>query len=210
MISFTLGILASFLIGDLLHRYGASAEISRKFVHVATCLMIAAFPLFGIGYRELMLIVAGSFIAIAALRNTVLLRAIMAVERKSYGDLMLPLSVLVIAAANFAYPAMLGAYLVLGISDALASLIGRAYGRRRYTTFGHAKSYVGSAAFFLSAWAILMSTALYAGLSPVAALSTGLGVAAVLTLVEACSHQGVDNLFVPVVAAIGLHVLLPG
>ncbi len=209
MILFVLGIIACCLLGDLLHRCGASAEVSRKSVHVSTCLLISALPLFNIGNRELLLIAAGCLVAVALLRRTVLMRSIMAVERQSYGDLMLPLSVILVAAAGFAYPAVLGAYLVLGISDTLASLVGRAYGRRRYTMFGHAKSYVGSAAFFLSAIAILISVALFAGMTPAAALLTAVGVSAALTLVEAFSHKGVDNFFVPLLAAISLQSLLP-
>jgi phytol kinase len=209
MILFVLGIVACCLFGDVVHRCGASAEVSRKSVHVSTCLLIAAFPLFGIDYHQLLLIALGSFIALALLRRTVLMRAVMAVERTSYGDLMLPLSVVAVAAIGVSYPAFLAAYLVLCISDTLASLIGNAYGQRRYTLLGHAKSYIGSAAFFLSALAILGSVAMYTGPAPVAALLIGIAVSAALTLVEAFSHKGVDNFFVPVTAVLLLQPLLP-
>lgn len=209
MILFVLGIIACCLFGDIVQRFGASAEVSRKSVHVSTCLLIAAFPLFGIDHHQLLLIAVGSAIALALLRRTVLMRSVMSVERTSYGDLMLPLSVAAVAAIGFSYPAFLAAYLVLCISDTLASFVGTAYGRRRYTLFGHAKSYVGSVAFFLSALAILWPTAQFAGLPPMAALLTGIAVSAVLTLVEAFSHKGVDNFFVPVFAVISLQSLLP-
>jgi len=208
MIAFVLCILACFLLGDLLHRFRASAEASRKSVHVSTCLTIAAYPLFGIGHRELLIIAIGSFVAIALLRRTVLMRAIMAVERTSWGDLMLPLSVAIAALIGFSYPALLGAYLVLGISDALASLVGRAWGRRRYRLLGHAKSYVGSSAFLVSAWLLLAGVAVFAGLAPAKAVLVAAAVAAGLTLVEACSHKGVDNLLVPLAAAGALQPLL--
>ena len=64
-------------------------------------------------------------------------------------------------------------------------------------------------AFFLSAVAILVSVALVAGLPPGPALLTGFAVGVALTLVEAFSHKGVDNFFVPLVAAISLQPLLP-
>ncbi len=209
MILFVLGIIGCCVFGDIVHRCGASAEISRKAVHVSTCLLICAFPLFGIDQHQLLLIAAGSFVALALLRRTVLMRSVMAVQRTSYGDLMLPLSVAAVAAIGVPYPAFLAAYLVLCISDTLASLIGSAYGRRRYTLLGHAKSYVGSAAFFLSAWVIVGASALFAGVPPAPALLTAGAVSAALTLVEALSHQGVDNLFVPVIAAILLQPCLP-
>ncbi|WP_064747766.1 diacylglycerol/polyprenol kinase family protein [Lysobacter antibioticus] len=208
MIGFTLAILACFLLGDLVRRFGAPAEVSRKSVHVSSCLVIAAFPLFGIGYRELFWIAAGSFAAIALLRGTVLLRSIMGVERQSYGDLLLPLSLMVATSLDLSYPAFVAAYLVLGISDALAGVIGETYGRRRYTLFGHAKSYAGSAAFFLSGLAILVPAALWMGLPPAAALSVAMALGAALTLIEAFSHKGTDNLFLPLIAAISLQSLL--
>lgn len=208
MIAFTVCILVCFLLGDLLHRFGASAEVSRKSVHITTCLAIAAYPLFGIGQQGLWWVGAVSFIAIALLRRTVLMRAIMAVERTSWGDLMLPLSLMITTSLGFSYPALLGAYLVLGISDALASLIGRAWGRRRYTLLGHTKSYVGSTAFFVSACVLLVAVGLFAGLAPTRAVMVAAAVAAGLTVIEACSHKGVDNLLVPLAAAGALHTLL--
>lgn len=224
MILFVLGIAASILLGDILHRCGASAEVSRKSVHVSSCALIAAFPLFGIGYRELVWIAAGSVVAIALLRKTVVLRAVMAVERTSYGDVMLPFSVAVVSALALAfaahaasasafsfeatYPAFLAAYLVLGISDTCASLFGRAYGQRRYTRLGKGKSYVGSAAFFVSAWLVICAVAMLAGQPRASAVLIAATIGAVLTMVEALSHKGMDNLFVPVVAAVSLHPLL--
>lgn len=208
MILFVLGIVACCLFGDIVQRCGASAEVSRKSVHVSTCLLIAAFPLFGISHHQLLLIAVGSFVALALLRRTVLMRAVMSVKRTSYGDLMLPLSVAAVAAIGFTYSAFLAAYLVLCISDTLASLVGTAYGRRRYTLLGHTKSYVGSVAFLLSGLAIVWPVSVFAGLPPVAALLTGIAVSAILTLVEALSHKGVDNFFVPVVAVISLQPLL--
>lgn len=221
MMLFVLGIAASILLGDILHRCGASAEISRKSVHVGSCALIAAFPVFGIGYRELGWIAVGSFVGIALLRNTFVLRAVMAVERKSWGDLMLPLSVAIVStlalsvqtAADSAlrpeatYPAFLAAYLVLGISDTSASLLGSAYGRRRYTGLGRGKSYLGSAAFFLSACAVILVVALFSGRSPSSATIAAASTAAVLTVVEAFSHKGMDNLSVPLVASVSLYWL---
>ena len=208
MIGFVLAILACFLLGDLVRRGGAPAEVSRKSVHVSSCLVVAAFPLFGIGYRELFWIAAGSFAAIALLRGTVLLRSIMGVQRKSYGDLLLPLSLMVAASIGLSYPAFAAAYLVLGISDALAGVIGEAYGRRRYTLFGHAKSYAGSAAFFLSGLAILVPAGLWMGQPIATALLVALALGAALTLIEAFSHQGTDNLLLPLIAAVSLQTLL--
>ena len=56
MILFAVVILVCFVFGDLMHRRGASAEVSRKSVHISTCLAIAVFPLFDMDHRELLLI----------------------------------------------------------------------------------------------------------------------------------------------------------
>lgn len=208
MIAFLLCILASFLVGDLLHRRGASAELSRKSVHVCSCLLICAYPAFGIDERTLFRIAIGSALALSLLRGSVLMRAIMSVERESYGDLLLPASVAIATAIGVSYPAFFAAYLVLGISDALAGLVGRAYGCRRYCLLGHAKTYLGSTAFFLSGLAILTAVGLWLGLAPLAALIIGGVVGAALTLIEACCHKGLDNLCVPLATALSLQAWL--
>lgn len=94
--------------------------------------------------------------------------------------------------------------------DALAAIIGRRWGKRRYTVAGGTRSWEGSLAMFLaSATAMFLTLALVpgSGLSPLSApiglglcLAAALGGALVATVAEAFSPSGTDNLSVPLLA----------
>ena len=80
------------------------------------------------------------------------LPSIHSVNRKTYGEIFLPLGVVVCALTflpekviNFQY-----GILIMGISDALASLWGERYGRHIFMVMGHKKSIEGSLMFFIS------------------------------------------------------------
>src|SRR6187399_2695748 len=124
MLAFIASLVACFVLGELLHFARMSAELSRKSVHLGTCLLIAFYPRFGVNTQQLGLVAMGFLLALAALRKNRVLRAIHAVERRSWGDLLLPLSVFVLACSGASRHAIFGAYLVLGVADAAASVIG--------------------------------------------------------------------------------------
>lgn len=94
--------------------------------------------------------------------------------------------------------------------DALAAIIGKAWGRHRYTIAGGTRSWEGSLAMFAaSAVAMLLVLLLVPGsaLSPLAAplglpvaVSAALVAAALATAAEAISPIGTDNISVPLVS----------
>src|SRR5262245_58137787 len=108
-------------------------------------------------------------------------------------------------------PIAVAGAMALTWGDALAALIGRRWGRRRYRLGASGRSWEGSAVMFIaSAIAIFLALTLLpaSALSPYAP-SIGIGralLAALLgagaaTLAEAASPRGTDNLSVPLVAA---------
>lgn len=208
MMLFLLGISLSFVLGDILLRLGLNTELCRKSVHVSACAVIAAFPVFGLGYPDLVGIALLSTTTLLLLRRTALLRSILSVERKSYGELMMPLSVLVVALIGVSYHAFLVAYIILGLSDTLASLVGQRYGTARYVFAGYAKSYLGSLAFLASCLLVCLAClAVFDALS-MRALGWSVLISVGLTVVEALSHKGTDNFLVPVLAAISMEAVL--
>jgi dolichol kinase len=98
----------------------------------------------------------------------------------------------------FAIPAAAAGMGFIILGDTAAALVGRRYGRHK---FSH-KSYEGSLAFFVSA-------ALWAFILPDVPLSWGLAAAALATAVEATSGLIDDNVSVPLVSAAFLH-FVPG
>lgn len=208
MIMFTLAIMACFVAGDLVKAQGASPEWTRKFVHLGACLCIALYPYFGMSRHQLAVIAAGFSVFLYLCRGTWVTRSIAYVERQSFGEVMMPVSVVIVCLLDVNYLVFLCAYLVLGLSDSLASLLGQRFGVTPLPLLRHRKTYVGSAAFFLSCTVILVSAAWMAGVLswPLALLFVLLG--AVLTLMEAVSQKGADNLSVPLASVLGMTLAL--
>ncbi len=188
----------------------ASAETLRKIGHVAAGLMAAAFPLF-LTFNEIA--IAGVLLstAAAAAINLNLFRSVRRVERTTYGEILFPLSITVVA---LLFPNQLlytYAILVLALADAFASIIGVMYGHRKFSLFGSHKSYLGSVTFFTVAMAtgvvliMALTSTMYLG-----AFAASIVAAVVLTLVEAASSKGADNLTVPLVAASLLWLMQSG
>ncbi len=137
--------------------------------------------------------------------NTGLGTTLHGVERKSYGELLLALSV------GFIFYFSVGKIVlyvlpiaVLTLSDAAAALIGTRYGRKHFAVEAGTKSLEGVAMFFMVTWILGMVLLLMTDIGRVNVVLLSLVIAAFGALVEADSWRGFDNLFVPV----GIHLFL--
>ncbi|WP_129630402.1 diacylglycerol/polyprenol kinase family protein [Candidatus Oscillochloris fontis] len=109
----------------------------------------------------------------------------------------------------------LAATMAMTWGDALAAIIGKRIGKHRYTVIGGTRSYEGSLVMFLvSCTAMFLSLLLIPGsfLSPTAqplgfglSLLASLVTALVVTLAEGISPHGMDNISVPILAALSLY-----
>ena len=116
------------------------------------------------------------------------------VKRKTYGELLLPLGILLAyILANGSIAKYLASVLILAISDPLAGIAGDI--SKRILTYG-------SIAFFISALSILLITFRFEQLIVV------VFIALMVTLVERISSYGTDNLTVPLASSILLRLLL--
>ena len=112
---------------------------------------------------------------------------------------------------------ILPAIMAMTWGDAMASLIGKYFGRHKFSFRGLEKSVEGSAAMLvfstLAIWITLLVlqhfnlTVHLAGLNGLYLLGKSLIVAAILTGVEAVSPFGTDNLFVPLIGASLLYLI---
>ncbi|MBD3638567.1 MAG: phosphatidate cytidylyltransferase [Crocinitomicaceae bacterium] len=219
--------LILFTIGELLyHKLKLPAEITRKFVHMGTGVICLTFPFF-LGSHWSVLVLTISFFAILLVSIKFnLLKSINSVDRKTGGSFIFPV---VIYLTFWAYSIFglgdmdatgldwkntaigremfYGAtvyyflpILILSISDPMAALIGKKWPVGKYKIFGCTKTFMGSAAFFLSALALSIIFMMPLATSPEYGMLIALCIAFSTTLVEAICHRGIDNLLIPLTA----------
>lgn len=182
-------------------RFKPPAELSRKAVHITGGLGCLLFPfLIGSPWVVCILSLMFSLIFFVGQKSGWLL-SLSSVDRKSKGSEYYPFAI------SFIFYISQGrlwlyftSVLILTVSDAAAALIGKKFGKIKYTVVNdEKKSLEGSLVFFLITWAI--TTALLSALIPLPLIQSVLCafiVAVLLTGIEAVSVGGTDNIFVPV------------
>jgi phytol kinase len=191
---------ALLIAAELWSRLGTpKPEWTRKLVHLGGGI-IGLFLPWLIESPLVVFILTASLSALFVIGGrTGLLRSVHGVARKSRGSEYYPLAiwlVFVIAAERPAF--YLAGVLVLALADAFAALIGSRYGAMRYEVEDEFKSVEGSVVFFFVAFmAIHLPLLLLTGLPRAVCVLSALLVAMLVTLFEAISLEGTDNLFVP-------------
>lgn len=114
-------------------------------------------------------------------------------------------------------PIAAAAVMAMTVGDALAAIVGRTFGARPYQAFGHTRTWEGTlamvlgsfVAMFLTLW-LLPGSALSpqsAVLGPAAAAIMSFFAMVLASLAESVSPAGIDNLTVPLAAALALVLL---
>lgn len=191
-----------FIVVELLaKRLHPPDEATRKLSHILAGVGASLLP-FVLSFAEIALLGALFVPAVYVSMKSNIFRSVHAVRRTTYGELYFPLA---ISACAILFPdKLLFIYgiLVIGVSDALASLLGRRYGRKQFRTPEGSKSYVGSSVFFASTFIIGFSLILsFTNASFLSDALWSLLLAVSLTVIEARASRGLDNLFVPVSAS---------
>ena len=176
----------------VVRRASVGSEGTRRIAHVAACaysVWIHSFLSTG-----QFIAVAGSFVALMAGSKLLhVLRSIHGTRRRTWGEVYMPLGLLVGAAiAGGNTGAFVAAAVILGVADVAAGLVGDARG-------SESKTWWGTAAFAFVAIVVLIA------LGRGVLLGVVLGVA--LALVERVSPWGTDNVTIPVAAAAAIVAL---
>lgn len=189
----------------LRRRLGYGSGFTRKVIHIGVGMMSWALPfLFDTPWP--FVVAALLFAAINLLDWRFGFFAAMASsDRSNLGTVYFPLAAAAVALLFWSRPPlMVAALMPLTWGDGIAPVVGKAFGRHRYTVFGHERTLQGSAGFFLAG---LLFTWLALWLIPGPPhidVAVSLAVAAVImvstTLVEAISLWGLDNLTITAAA----------
>ncbi|WP_170551463.1 hypothetical protein [Ruegeria atlantica] len=200
------------VIRHLAKAAGLNAEVQRKLMHVSTGLFALLLPWIFSDRWPVYMLIAATMLVMLVLRLPRFSKGLGAtlhgVERTSYGDFLLALSVglcFLLAGNNLLFYILPIA--VLTLADAAAALAGTAYGTRRFIVEDGEKSVEGSVVFFVVTMLIAIVCFLFmTALPPANTLMLCIMVAAFGTLVEAQSWRGFDNLFLPLGLLIFLSV----
>jgi phytol kinase len=193
-----LGLLGA---GELAsRRLKLDPEISRKLVHLCSGVVAAFLPYF-MEFKSVVILAALFIPFMLASRKVGLFPAVHRVERSTLGEIYFPLGVGLAAALVPVRGPYVYGILVMGIADALASIVGQRYGRRSYRALGSRKTFLGSAVFYLAAALIGVAVMGALGAHPPALLIVPVLLAVPLTLIEAALGGGTDNAVLPLAAA---------
>ena len=194
------GFLLIFVAAELWRRYGdPPVEWSRKFVHFTGGLLVLAFPWIFTSRWTVLVLVSVFAGLIWGTRRAGLLMSVHGVSRKSEGGLFYPLAVVILFTLAYDQPVFyLISTLALIVSDTAAALLGSAYGRTRYDVEQDRRSIEGSASFFLATFlAVQLPLLLMTEIDRSVCVLVAVQVALVVTLFEAVSLHGSDNLLIP-------------
>lgn len=193
-------------------------EVVRKLLHVGMGLAVLGFPWLFDAVWPVLLVIVLSLVLLAAVRFLSGLRAQLGsvlggVARKSLGEFYFAVSVaaLFVLSRGLPYENILYCVplLVLALADAVAALIGVAYGQIQYVTVDGRKSAEGSTAFFLAAFfSVHVPLLLATDVGRTETLLIALIVGFLIMLFEAIAWRGLDNLFIPLVCFLMLKIYL--
>jgi len=175
-------------------------EWTRKLVHLGGGLIGLSLPWL-VESPLVVLLLTASLSALFVLgERWNFLKSLHKVERKTRGSEYYPLAIWLVFVLAADRPWLyLSAVLVLAVADAFAALIGSRYGRHRYEVEDEFKSVEGSAVFFVIAFiAVCVPMLLMTDLPRAVCVLSALLVSALVTIFEAISLRGTDNLFVPI------------
>ena len=193
--------LVVFAAAEVWRRAGSPPpEWTRKLVHFGGGVICLGLP-WMVRSHWTVLVLGALFAAIIVVsRRFGLLSSIHGVERKSEGGLYFPVSVYLMFVLASGRPVFyLISILALVVSDALAALVGTTYGRLRFRVEGDRRSVEGSAVFFLSTFlAVHLPLLLLTPMDRAASVLVAVQLSLLVTLLEAISLEGNDNLIVPV------------
>jgi phytol kinase len=202
------GIFIILQIGEWFYRRKLlKGEYLRKFVHISSACFIASWPWL-ISWNWIILIGLAMLSVVILNHQRRTLHMDGNVQRKTYGGMLLAVSVIICALLTHEKLFFMLAMLQMGLADGLAAVAGEYYKKGRYKIFGYTKSIPGTITFWI------VSTVVFAAVAPFAHEIIGYdnyiwvvaGLPAVLAVAENLSVEGFDNLTVPIMTILALRL----
>jgi len=202
------------LLSEILWRKKiVKGERARKFIHILAGAWIAFWPEY-LSFRTIALLGIAAIVLLIISRLTHLFHAIYAVKRRTYGELLFAVAIVLCALAGQEQWVFSVSILLMALADGGAAVAGRFWGiKNQYFVFGLSslrKSVAGTCAFIVFAY-VSIAIGWFLGGSEVirenmivVLLLLPIGAAAI----ENVTPFGLDNLFTPLFATLLLNSLL--
>jgi uncharacterized protein (TIGR00297 family) len=189
-------LLTTIIVKFLTEKNLIHQETGRKTLHF-TAIMSCAYVVYFTRLRlELAWIFLGfSILLLFIAHQNILLPS----TRKSYGIGLFPLAFGIMLFSNLPLNCVLFGMVTLGISDALAGVVGEQFAEKKLTFLHEQKSWLGFFAFYISTIIIGYS---FIGFTPLLLI-----LALVPALSELFSFRGSDNLTVPILSGIWMFII---
>jgi len=171
-----------------------NSDLTRKIAHIISGI-ITFFTPFYLTKWEIFSIGIIFFFLLILTKRFKLIPSIHSVQRKTLGEMYFPLAIAISALLFLPFDVIAFQFgiLILGISDAVAALVGLRFGKHSYKILGNKKSLEGSLAFFITSCLIMLG--LIGNFN-----YNFLFIVFLLTFVEFALVFGLDNLILPVLA----------
>ncbi len=194
------------VLAELLRRMKLiQGEVARKFVHITVGTFVATW-LFFMPLEEVRLICLAFLVVVLIDRRLKIFKSVHSVKRKTIGDIMFPLGIILTTFITSSPWIFAAAILHLSLGDGFAAIFGQHFQPKfAYSILKQKKSFIGSGVF------LMISAAITAGFlfgAPPDMYASALPILIMLpvgaTLLESLSLFGVDNVTVPVFVALML------
>lgn len=195
-------IFLALVISELLWRKKiTSPETSRKLVHIVSGVVVAFLP-FYTSYRAIAILSLLFGFVLFLSSKFKIFKSIKQVKRRSVGEYMFALVILILALISPEPYIFMIAMLNLALGDGLAALIGEKFGKsNRYKILNNQKSIIGSSTFLLASLLILFMAI---NLNYLDFKFPLLFLPLILLTAENFFSKGVDNLVIPIIVVVFL------
>ena len=187
-------------------------EYGRKLVHTTMGLYVASWP-YLLPMHTIAYIACAAFATLVVSKKIQLFHAIHDVPRITYGEMLYPLGVLLVALLAQQPWIFTTSLLFISVADSAAAVFGKKYGvnsRYVYRVFGAKKSVVGTLAYVLAAYVCVTASLLYGDKSLLLAnrLAVFVSIPLFTAFLEAVSPYGLDNITVPLAVVVIMNALV--
>ncbi len=189
-------LLTTILVKLSIVKYNIHRETGRKILHLVAVMTCAYVVYYTNARLELAYIFLGfSIVLFYIAHKNILLPS----TRKSYGIALFPMSFGTLLLLPLDKMSIIFGIVTLGISDALAGLVGEHFARKKHVFLYESKSWLGFTTFYFCTVCIGY---FFIGFTPILFI-----LALIPALSELFSYRGSDNFTVPIIATLWLSIL---